>query len=399
MPLEIFSLRIAHRDIRNDVRQTLEAMAEDFSGNWSVSIIDSQENDSWGLVLRGPDGNERARPLGPGEHTGRAIQTALRELRVSLLHTSSSNRLLKSIQVQNILSFNQDSLPIDLEPLNILIGPNGSGKSNFIEIVGILQEAPKEFGDSIRESGGVKEWLWKGPVRGMESRKKELVGRIEAVLAPPAGTVPIRYSVSFTRVGYQLEIIDERIETERPLGKQHQKPFMYFGYENGRPLISPMGKPREHRTLRTEVINPRLSVLSQVKDPDQYPELTYVGRQFGALRLYREWEFGINSTARDVFAADLQSDHLQDDLRNFGLMLNRLMAEPGINRELLKYLQMFYPDAIDIHAVIREGRVEVQLAEKGGFSTTSSRLPDGTLRSLALLRILLSPPTAPVICG
>jgi predicted ATPase len=285
-----------------------------------------------------------------------------------------------------------------LTSLNILIGPNGSGKSNFIEAIGILHDAPKDFADSIRETGGIKEWLWKGLASRKRSATGEPSAKVEVLLAPPIGDVPLRYNISFTPVGYQLEITDERIETAWPPADQ-KVPFVYFGYQDGQPVISPMSPLlRVHRVLKTESINPRFSVLSQFKDPDQYPELTYVGRQFDSFRLYRDWEFGINSTVRDVLAADLPDDFLQEDLRNFGLMLGRLTAEPNIRKSFIEYLQLFYSEAEDIRPKISDGRVEVRLEEKGGFSTPAARLSDGTLRWLALLIILLNPNPAPVVC-
>ena len=42
-------------------------------------------------------------------------------------------RFLRSIRLQNILSFGPDTPELTLEPLNVLIGPNASGKSNLIE--------------------------------------------------------------------------------------------------------------------------------------------------------------------------------------------------------------------------------------------------------------------------
>ncbi len=53
---------------------------------------------------------------------------------------------LKSLQVQNLLSFGDTCPPIELGPLNVLIGPNASGKSNLIELIGLLQSALKELG-------------------------------------------------------------------------------------------------------------------------------------------------------------------------------------------------------------------------------------------------------------
>jgi AAA15 family ATPase/GTPase len=53
--------------------------------------------------------------------------------------------VIRSLTIQNLLSFGEESTPIGLQHLNVLIGPNGSGKSNLIEVLGLLQKAPTEL--------------------------------------------------------------------------------------------------------------------------------------------------------------------------------------------------------------------------------------------------------------
>ena len=76
---------------------------------------------------------------------------------------------LKSIRLNNILSFGPDGLQLDLKPLNVLIGPNASGKSNLIEVLALLRATPSDISDVIREGGGVREWIWKGRQRADEA--------------------------------------------------------------------------------------------------------------------------------------------------------------------------------------------------------------------------------------
>ena len=70
--------------------------------------------------------------------------------------------LIRSIKLQNLLSFGPDAQELELKPLNVLIGPNGSGKSNLIEAVSLLQAAPQDLAATIREGGGVHDWIWQG---------------------------------------------------------------------------------------------------------------------------------------------------------------------------------------------------------------------------------------------
>src|SRR5689334_1605405 len=102
--------------------------------------------------------------------------------------------IVRSIQIQNLLSFGPSTPPLELRPLNVLIGPNGSGKSNLIEIFGLLQNTSGDLSLPIREGGGITEWLWKG--NGKRSSKSP-EAHVEALLAPPSGIALLRYKLVF----------------------------------------------------------------------------------------------------------------------------------------------------------------------------------------------------------
>jgi len=295
-------------------------------------------------------------------------------------------RLFEELRLTNLLSFGPDSPPVTLGELNVLIGTNGAGKSNFIEAVGLLKSAPTDLVVPVREGGGVRNWLWKGA-------KTPPTATLEAVLAYPAGSAPLRYRLSFAEAGQRFEVTDERIESARAsTGKP--KPYFFFGYEHGRPMLNVKGAKRE---LRREDIDPQRSILSQRKDPDQYPEVTYVGEAFGRLRVYREWSFGRYTAPRLPQPADLPNDQLQEDGRNLGLVLNRLRREPAIKHLLLEHLSRLYAGVDDYEVIVEAGTVQVFLQE-GNRTIPSTRLSDGTLRYLCLLAILCHPTPSPLIC-
>src|SRR5271157_2269829 len=237
---------------------------------------------------------------------------------------------LKSIRIQNLLSFGPESPQIELGNLNVLIGPNASGKSNFIEILGLLRSTPKDLAAEVGEIGGISDLLWKG-----KSRSKVNTATVQVVASPGGVKRTILYRLSFTRAGAQLKIVDERIENERP-DEGYDKPYLYFDYQGGRPVLNVGG---ERRSLRHEEVDPQKSILSQRQDPDQYPEVTYLGRFFASFRLYRDWEFGPSSQVRDLYGAELKSDFLDEDISNLALMLNNLWAEPKCKAELRNNLK------------------------------------------------------------
>jgi predicted ATPase len=296
---------------------------------------------------------------------------------------------LKNLQIRNLLSFGDDSPEIILGSLNVLIGPNGSGKSNLLEIIALLKSTPKDFAAEIGNTGGVVEWLWKG-----KSKSKNAVAAIRVKADPPGVNKTISYDLSFSRVGSQLKMIDERIENEKP-DEGHEKPYLYFDFHGGRPMLNVAGNPR---SLKREEVDLQRSILSQRQDPDQYPEVTYLGRLFGSFRLYRNWNFGPDSVVRDLYGAGQKNDFLEEDVSNLGLMLNKLRSEPGTKTELLRHLKMFYAGAEDILTPIQGGLIDLRIEEENGMTIPASRLSDGTLRWLSILTILLHPEPPPLVC-
>jgi predicted ATPase len=334
---------------------------------------------------------------------------------------------LSKLKIQNLLSFGERGVEVDLRPLNVLIGPNGSGKTNLIEVIGLLNSAPEEeLAEPFRDTGGVAEWIWKGgpkgataaveatvnlslPREGHAGREGGRVGSRYDALAdlgfPPSrrsrnrrlSVAPLRYRLAFRVSNYRLEIVDERIEADAlPSASVDQlSPEVFFAYENGRPTLSGRGKKE---VLRPEEINPQESVLLRRRDLGRYPELTELGRLFAAFQFYRDWEFGIGAKAREASSADGRTDFLEESLRNFSVILSRLMATPEVKPNLLQHLRTFYADAEDIATPPVGGNIEVRLEERSKFSVSAKRLSDGTLRWLALLAILLNPTPPPLVC-
>lgn len=299
--------------------------------------------------------------------------------------------LLKSLKLTNFLSFGESAQALELRPLNVVIGPNGSGKSNLIEAIDLIRSTPSTSERSnllaaIRDGGGVRDWLWKGAIKTPHAT-------IDAVFDNPKGAVNLRYVLSFSEVGQRFEILDERVENERP-DNGYDNPYFYYRLQNGHAVLNVKGNERR---LQHEDIDPTASILSQRKDPDQYPELTYLGNVFGKMRLYREWSFGRYTAPRLPQKADLPNDLLEPDASNLGLVLNRLRRDPDVKKKLLDALRALYDGIDDFDVQIEGGTVQVFFQE-GKYIVPATRLSDGTLRYLCLLAILCHPNPPPLIC-
>jgi len=94
----------------------------------------------------------------------------------------------------------------------------------------------------------------------------------------------------------------------------------------------------------------------------------------------------------------LQSDYLEEDGSNLGVVLDRLLARPSVKDRILTSLQTFYENAKDLRTTVEGARVQTRLEEKGLNATVPLvRMSDGTVRWLALLAILLNPDPPPLV--
>ncbi|ACZ75331.1 SMC domain protein [Dickeya parazeae Ech586] len=294
--------------------------------------------------------------------------------------------MIKSIQLTNFLSFGASTQPIELKALNVIVGPNGSGKSNLLEAIELLRNAPDKLITPIRDGGGVNDWLWKGG-------QGKPTATLNAVFTNPKGPQSLRYQLSFTEVAQRFEMVDERIENEHP-ADGHPEPYFYYHFNNARPTLNVKNKKR---ALQLEDIDLEKSILAQRRDPDQYPEITYLAQELARIRLYREWSFGRYTPPRQPQKADLPNDHLEPTCTNLGLVLNRLRRDPLVKQRLLKALQALYDGIDDYDVQIEGGTVQVFFHE-GRFTIPATRLSDGTLRYLCLLAVLCHPNPPPLIC-
>lgn len=302
---------------------------------------------------------------------------------------------IRSLTIQNLLSFGPEPTTVELQNLNVLIGANGSGKSNLIEVLGLLHAAPDDFARAMTKGGPVDEWLWKGS----DSRTPPIAS-VQAITSPASGKRSnLTYHLVFTRgADYRLEITDERIHAA--IGGS------VFWIENGRPKFKERAGGMLHTLSNASQVsrlpkklNPQASVLSTLKDRWNFPEITHLGSLFESLRLYRNWEFGTLAGIRVPCDANLPNESLDEDFSNLGVVLDRLLAIPPVYDQIVDSIRTFFENAKEIRTNIEGGRVQTRLFEKhlsAGIPLT--RMSDGTLRWLTLLAILLNPDPPPLVC-
>ncbi len=275
----------------------------------------------------------------------------------------------------------------------MLIGPNGSGKSNFIEALALLQAAPRDLSAPVRRPSGISEWLWKGD-------DAPGAGVVDALVSYPHGPMPLRHVLEIGQQGERFEVTDERIENERASHSQTE-PYFYYRFQRGDPVINDfideLGGPRKERKLRRSTVHPEGSILSQRDDPDLYPELAWLQKQYGNIRLYRNWEFGPAARLRQPPRADDPSTFLTERGENLPLLLSKLRGDS--RQQFVESLQQLYDGIVNFQVEVGRGGAELFVVERGAGERyiPASRLSDGTLRYMALAAILLDPEPPPLV--
>ncbi len=309
-------------------------------------------------------------------------------------------KLLHSISLRNLLSYGSAGVPLDLEPLNVLIGPNASGKSNLIEGISLLAAAPRDLLRPLREGGGTAEWIWKG---------SDATGKASLDTLIEFNDNLIHYHLSFTVTRSRFELVDEFARFQRWSSARDKRllgsPLIY-DYNNGIPQIktrtasgdSTATAPEMVFTANMQAFDSEQSILAQVKG-DVYPELTFLGNTFRKIAFFREWNQGRLAAPRLPQKADLPEDFLLEDCSNLGLVLNDLRHRPSAWRSIIERLRFVYEELEDVTTRIHGGTIQVFFQERNLTNLVpATRLSDGTIHYLCLLVILCHPEPPPLVC-
>lgn len=291
---------------------------------------------------------------------------------------------LERISIKGLLSFGPEGIDLPMRPLNVLIGPNGSGKTNFIEALALLKAAPEDFSKPIRDSGGVREWLWKGPDGSSEA---------EISVRLPGSAVPtLDYRIAFRANADRVEVVEEAIREEKtglPLDELSE----YYQMEHGKASLVDFGN---HREIGPRELLMDQSILSQIKDASRYKNLTLLQRSYSAMRLYRNWSFGPKTAMRAEQSAQMRHDFLDDGGQNLAVVLGAFPM--ALKKRVKQELRVVYEGITDVDVANGVGgNLQVMIEEENSRVIPASRLSDGTLRYLCLLTILLDPSPPPLV--
>jgi predicted ATPase len=313
-----------------------------------------------------------------------------------LLHTEttpeSSEPPLKELLVEGLLSFGE-STHFLFGRLNILVGPNGSGKSNLIDCLRVLRLSPLDIQEAFKDSG-FQDWLYKGISTPTGSAFIQVTAWVPGLASPIRHQLRLGPPVNSPRAP-----LEEVVREATAEGEDSEIFFVGSHRSDAVASLVSRGKRRRERTLDASEYDPYRSILSQIRDVGQYPEITRLANLYSSFRIYSEWTFGRNSNLREATPTGRSSTTVSESMDDLALALNGLEETAAHEkiRTLLRELKETYRDYV---TRILFGRVGLELVEAPftKLPLPATRLSDGTLRFLALAAILLQPDPPSLIC-
>jgi predicted ATPase len=276
--------------------------------------------------------------------------------------------LLRQVKLENLLSFRNTT--VELRGLNVLIGANASGKSNLIEAIGLLQAAPVDLSAAIRRLGGVH------VVCSLAVRSP--VAAIECTLL---NGEPEQYRLEFSEVAHGFTV---NMESFRSLAPD----IRYFARGAGKVIFG----------ADSSSVSPTHSIFELYKNPADRTPTTRLGRDFEAIRIYREFQTTGSAEARIGVSTSFPRGFLESSGGNLALVLLDMNFK-DLHERIRDYLRRFC-DRFNNVKVNLDGPYAKTYIEESGLlePLVSWRLSDGTLKFLCLLAVLLEPNPAPLIC-
>jgi predicted ATPase len=280
-------------------------------------------------------------------------------------------------------------LRLRLGRLNVLTGPNGCGKSNLYNSVFLLAKtATGGFAQAIAEEGGMASVIWAGrrdPRSLTSSRPKP----VRVVLGVSTDSFSYQLSCGLppyrpgdpTAFKLDPEVKEEKVWTE--IGGKAVTLFQRA--PSGTWIRDAAG----HRVSYSGELYTSEGILSQLREPHLYPELSALQMEMGHWRFYHHFRTDRDSPIRGA-QVGVRTPVLSHDGSDLAAALQTIL-EIGDSNALLQEIERAFNGA-SLIVEYPQGRFRVLLQMPGlSRPLEAAELSDGTLRYLCLLAALMTP--------
>jgi predicted ATPase len=291
--------------------------------------------------------------------------------------------MLTQIEVEGYRSIKD--LWVKLSRVNVLVGANGCGKSNLYRALWLLHEATNGgFARAIATEGGMPSALWAGD-RGKGPVRMRIAAKLSDMKYELHCGVPIRTSGEGKDIE-SLFNLDPDIKEEYVWSLDGGKQVELLKRKGGAITA------RDHKGNRVSFpidVSHGESVLSELREPHRFPELSILRERFLQWRFYHQFRTDMSSPIRQP-QVGIRTPMLRHDGIDLAAALQTI-REIGDPVALDEAVDLAFPGA-ELYITNKSGLFSLNL-HMPDFERpfTGQELSDGTLQYLCLLAALLSP--------
>ncbi len=302
--------------------------------------------------------------------------------------------MLTTLAVENYRSLRH--LVVPLGQLNVVTGPNGSGKSSLYRTLRLLADSSRNGAvAALAREGGLPSTLWAGPEHPGKSVRD---GDRPVQGTTRTGPVSLRLGFAGDEFGYALDLgVPTRSRSAFNQDPEIKHESIWTG-----PVLRPatlltdragtsvrIRDPAGEWHARRDVIQLYDSLLSEIADPEQAPELLTLRDQIRSWRFYDHIRTDADAPAR---AAQIgtRTPVLSHDGADLAAAIQTI-TEIGDATALHIAIDNAFPGS-QVQITTDRGRFELTLHQPGLLRPlAAAELSDGTLRYLLWAAALLTP--------